>query len=576
MAARVIGEVPGVAGRLRFAHVVIRDTIYDALTTTRRVRIHRLVVETLESLDGDDPGGHLAELAHHAVAGSEFMKGYMYARRAGDRELTRFAFEEAARLYQTALDALEIVDPSAEQDRCRMLLSLGEAQARAGNNLPAQDASLEAARIARRLQLGCELGRAAACYGGRVAWVRAGRDRQLVPLLEEGLAALGDQDVELRSRLLARLAGALRDEHARDRRDALSSQAVELARLSGNANTLAFAVDGRILGLIAPDTITECIALSTELREVAAQIADREGLVQAHLGRIQAQIITGDIVAAEADLDAMVRIAEELRQPAQLWMCNINQAALALAAGRIAEAEQENERAISIGERALGDTATAGHRALASAIYDARGMLEEAEAAIRDLPDRFPERPVFRCLRAYTHARLGGTKDAQRALDDLARHDSDPLPFDIEWLYAMSLLAETCTLLCDRTAAAVLYPRLASYGGLNAFDPGEGARGSVARYLGLLAETCGRDDQAADHFEQAMAINRQMGARLWLAHTQRDYAHMLASNRPGDRERCLALINDAITTYSELGLGSWAAEAAQLRETLGSAPAAPQ
>jgi hypothetical protein len=67
-----------------------------------------------------------------------------------------------------------------------------------------------------------------------------------------------------------------------------------------------------------------------------------------------------------------------------------------------------------------------------------------------------------------------------------------------------------------------------------------------------------------------------MGARLWLAHTQRDYAHMLASNGPGDRERCLALINDAITTYSELGLGSWAAEAAQLRETLGSAPAAPQ
>jgi hypothetical protein len=51
---------------------------------------------------------------------------------------------------------------------------------------------------------------------------------------------------------------------------------------------------------------------------------------------------------------------------------------------------------------------------------------------------------------------------------------------------------------------------------------------------------------------------------------------MLASNRPGDRERALALINDAITTYRELGLDSWATDATQLRETLQPAPAAGQ
>jgi tetratricopeptide (TPR) repeat protein len=576
MAARVIGEVPRLAGRVRFAHVVIRDTMYEGVTTVRRVRLHRLALDALETRYGDTPGAHLAELAHHAIAGSEFEKGYNYARQAGDRELTRFAFEEAARLYQTALDALEIVGAGGEQERCRLLLSLGEAQARAGDTPAAQDASLEAAGIARRLRLGHELGRAAACYGGRVAWVRAGRDHQLVPLLEEGLAALGDQEVELRSRLLARLAGALRDEHYRDRRDKLSSEAVELARRSGNANTLAFAVDGRILALIAPDTITECIALSAELRDIAAQIADREGLVQALLGRFQAQIITGDIVAAKTDLDALVRIANELRQPAQLWICSINLALLALAAGKVAEAEQENETAISVGERAIGDTAIAGHRALLSAIYDGRGMFEDAQAAIGDLPERFPERPVFRCVQAYIHARLGAMKDAQRGLDDLAKGDFDALPFDIEWLYTMTLLAETCTLLHDRTAAAVLYQRLAPYGELNAFDPPEGSRGSVARYLGLLATTLGRRDQAAAHFEQAITINREMGARLWLAHSQRDYAQTLANNRPGDRERALALIDDSITTFRELGLDSWATDAARLQEALRSVPATGQ
>src|SRR6266550_146559 len=84
MSARVVSDVPGGAGRLRFAHVLIRDTMYEGLTTARRVRLHRLAAETLEGLYGDESGPHLAELAHHAIAGSEFDKGLVVSRRAGD------------------------------------------------------------------------------------------------------------------------------------------------------------------------------------------------------------------------------------------------------------------------------------------------------------------------------------------------------------------------------------------------------------------------------------------------------------------------------------------------------------
>jgi hypothetical protein len=70
-------------------------------------------------------------------------------------------------------------------------------------------------------------------------YARAGRDDGLVPLLEEGLAALAKEEVELRARILARLAGALRDEHSRDRRDRLSREAVEPARSSGDSAALA-------------------------------------------------------------------------------------------------------------------------------------------------------------------------------------------------------------------------------------------------------------------------------------------------------------------------------------------------
>src|SRR5581483_5699632 len=48
-------DVPGVPGRLRFAHVLVRDTIYEGLTTARRVLLHRLAVDALEKLYGDEP-----------------------------------------------------------------------------------------------------------------------------------------------------------------------------------------------------------------------------------------------------------------------------------------------------------------------------------------------------------------------------------------------------------------------------------------------------------------------------------------------------------------------------------------
>ena len=209
IAARVISDVPTAPGRLRFAHVLIRDTLYEGLSDGRRTRMHRRVVAELEALYADDPGPHLAELAHHAIAARDGDRAVRYATRAADRALASLADEEAARQYETALAAL---DPADEAARCRLLLSLGEAESRAGNGSAARTALLAAAGIARRLGLAPELAQAAVGYGGRMAWVRAGADERLVPLLEEGLLALGDEDDELRVALLGRLAGALRGE----------------------------------------------------------------------------------------------------------------------------------------------------------------------------------------------------------------------------------------------------------------------------------------------------------------------------------------------------------------------------
>ena len=212
MAARVVSDIPGTPDRLRFTHVLVRDTLYEALANARRVRLHRQAIEPLEMLYGDEPGPYLAELAHHAIAGREFERGLRYARRAGDRAVLLLAYEEAARLYEIALEALERTQPGDGTSRCRLQLALGEAQARGGLMDRARETFLVAADLARRLNLPDELALAALGYGGRFAYARAGADPRIVPLLEEALAAAPDGDSVLRARVLARLAGAVRSE----------------------------------------------------------------------------------------------------------------------------------------------------------------------------------------------------------------------------------------------------------------------------------------------------------------------------------------------------------------------------
>jgi tetratricopeptide (TPR) repeat protein len=77
-----------------------------------------------------------------------------------------------------------------------------------------------------------------------------------------------------------------------------------------------------------------------------------------------------------------------------------------------------------------------------------------------------------------------------------------------------------------------------------------------------------RWDDAAQHFEQALVMNQRMGARPWLAHTQHDYAQMLLHrDSPGDRERAQELLDQALATYRELGMESYAAKTSEPTST---------
>ena len=91
LSSRVIEELPQTVGRYEFTHALIRQTLYDELTTTRRVRLHARIIEVLEGLYEEDVGQYAVELAYHAaeaetVSGPE--KIIVYSALAGQRALT--------------------------------------------------------------------------------------------------------------------------------------------------------------------------------------------------------------------------------------------------------------------------------------------------------------------------------------------------------------------------------------------------------------------------------------------------------------------------------------------------------
>jgi eukaryotic-like serine/threonine-protein kinase len=565
--ARVLAPLPGARGSLRFAHALIRETLYDQLTTVRRVQLHRSAGEALEALYGSHAEPHLAELAYHffeATPGGDVDKAVAYARRAAEHALSLLAYEEAARLVRTGLEALELAEPTDEPTRCELLVTLGEAESRAGNMHIAKDALWRAAEIARRLGLPRELAGAAAVYGGRIVYARAGDDARLVPLLQEALAGLGDEEEPaLRSRLLARLAGALRDEHSRLRRDRVSAEAVDLARSTGDSGTLGYALDGRVAAYIGPDRLGEALALADELRELAERTDDDERIVSARFFRFLVFVTRCQTGDAEVELAAVRRMAQKLHQPAQLCQTTASTAMLALARGDFDRGRILAEEAFRHGEHSSPEIAFSAMQLHAYALGLASGAIYELAPRLSAMADRFPARPFFRCALVYLQALLGDAS-AERGFSELAADDFGQIPLDTEWLYAMSLLAETSVLLHDVDRATQLYALLMPYAELNAANVPEGIRGSMRRYVGLLAATTERWDDAERHFTLALDANERMGFRPWLAATQEDYARMLMA-RDSERSDASDLLDAAIRTYRQLGMHEHAERAARVR-----------
>jgi tetratricopeptide (TPR) repeat protein len=558
MDARLVAEAGTRPGRFRFAHALVRETLYDELPVRRRRRLHDQVGAALAELRADDLEAQLAELAHHfsqAARPGHARQAVAYARRAGDRAMEVLAYEEAAGHFERALRALDLQEPADQAERCELLLALAAARMAAGEVAGARARYEQAAALARRTGDGEQLARAA--FGLGVEFTAGTVDELEVRLLEEALAVLGETDSILRARVLGRLAKALQSSPDPDRRAGLSESAVAMARRIGDPVPLAAVLYDRHMATWAPGNLPERRAISAEV----VRLAESSGAgVMALRGRgfLMANLLElGDLAALRRELDTYRRAAQELGQPHFLWHVPLFEAGQALLAGHFDDAETLAREALALGRRARDPVVAIYHPIILTGLRWGQGRLPELEPTLAEFVDRYPSNLGWRATLAVLLCEAGRPGEAAGHFERLATGDFAGLPRNHLFLYHATALAMVAYALGDADRASTLYELLAPYADHNVLAARLplGTLGSSRQYLGLLAAAMGRWDDALAQLDAAAAAHERMGALPLQARSRHHYALALqARGRPEDRARAREHLEWAEGVARRLGM----------------------
>ena len=148
----LVEETPAV-GRFRFAHALVRETVYGDLMPAARARLHQRIAEALEAQCADRADPPLAALAAHYARAAPLgfaAKAVEFSLRAAEHATAVFAYGDAIGHYERALAALALEAPD-ERRRLDVYLALGDAAVRAARYPTARQAFDQAARRARAL-----------------------------------------------------------------------------------------------------------------------------------------------------------------------------------------------------------------------------------------------------------------------------------------------------------------------------------------------------------------------------------------------------------------------------------------
>jgi tetratricopeptide (TPR) repeat protein len=301
-----------------------------------------------------------------------------------------------------------------------------------------------------------------------------------------------------------------------------------MARRLGDPATLAAVLYDHHMATWGPDNLEERLAVATEVVELAEAGGDQVMALQGRGFLMADQLEQGDLTGLERGLELYDRAARQLGQLHFSWHPPLFRAGQALLQGRLDEAERLATEALALGRRAHNPVVAIYHTIVLIGLRWEQGRLPELEATLRGFVDRFPANLGWRATFAVLLCETGRQNEAAEQVERLAAGDFAGLPQNHLYLYHLAVLAIACSALGDQPRAARLYELLLPYAERNVLVARLplGTLGSASHYLGLLAATMGRRDDAVAHLQAAMAAHEHLRATPLL---ERSRHHLAAA-----------------------------------------------
>jgi class 3 adenylate cyclase/DNA polymerase III delta prime subunit len=545
--ANIVVEV-GV-NRFRFSHALVRETLHDELSSTRRARQHRKVAIAMEQLHGEDLGPVLPELATHwreATIGGDQRRAIELSVQVGGAAMESLDPHTAAAWLAAAVEMMEDNSDFDHLHR-QVLVDLADAQIRSGD-LGHRRTARDAAAMAIASH-DVDTAVAALTLQWRTSFSEYDEaDERKIEMLRTALAEL-DLDEVQRADLTGELASELI--FTRD----IAGRAAALAEFEARLALLPNDVRGRLrdFGRVSqrfhPDVVLRF-----------EQTTDADVAVRLYTAMIRSDgelfdELHGEWLARIAEMDPFT-IAKSLpwRVPVAVMRGDLQ------AASRIADELLELMRELQIAERPVyrATTALCIARELGTHTDLLPFWTAPAEGA-------HPSSATA-ATAAFLHLECGDRAAAATMLNEFS---VDSVTDDAGYAMAVGLMSEVAaTIGTDAQCEALLEPCREGAG----FQVISGGihLGSANRLAGLLLDRLGRHDDAAISLSAAIEDASRLRSPTWLARSQLDLATSRLTQR--DTRAAAASVELAAAALEGFDLPASRARLGELEQRLGTAP----
>lgn len=517
-------------GTLEFSHAITRDVIYEGLSRTRRLRLHRQIAEVLandyQSQSQLTPQDHGLLAYHYSRSGSRGMRlAAEQALYAGEKALALGTWESAVLHFDQAL----ALKPSAHVT-ARTQIGL----ARANQYLNLTEAAYEHIQLAiseaREWELSIELSEAYLALVGR-----AGRgivelsDHEQVRLMREALAALVRDETKYSNDLREPASGVASNKYRyemvrgqveqelasallflagfEERRQLLEGSLARAQALQPmNQAALVSALFGMRIVKLDEAGIRSRLGDLDQVLGVPTRKIGQEAVVAAHKYRHEDLLLLQDWQQSKNALEEASYYANRYGFPYWQWAIHAWRGLRANIAGDLETAEQIALEAAGMRPDVAGAEACVGVNLVNIRLY--QGRVHEMLDLLASAVDGFPLIPCYRAVLALCAIESGDEKLAEDSYRFFADQNFTNLPMDSNQFLGLGVLSHVAVELGDRAGGAkleeLLFPFRNCWVTLNCYGGGGAHWGPTSHQLGRLAVLNGRKREAEQLLEEAL------------------------------------------------------------------------